>query len=258
MATRTLDSARNYYRQQQRLNAATLQAARRARNVRVAAEQTARYQVAAAALASTAVAAQAREQGVDAAPVAPVNPGAWAGVTAAGAALLDYLSAADNLDELALMAVQQVRDAASSAHGVATAVRPTLAGHVRYLNPPSCGRCVVLAGRWYRYSEGFARHENCDCVMVAVGDDPDPRLVVDPDEAWRSGLVSDLTQADLRALKDGADLGQVVNIRRLKAGLKVAGRVFERRGRLTPEGIYGLTDDRAQQLDLLRTYGYIR
>lgn len=258
MATRTLNSARNYYLQQRRLNAFALRAGRRARTVQQAAEATTRYQVAAATLAATTVANQASEQGLPPEPVAPTNPAAWAGFTAAGAALLDYLSMASTPDELALMVLQQIRDTASSAHGVATVATPSLAGHVRYLNPPSCARCTVLAGRWYRYSEGFERHENCDCVMVAVGDDPDPRLISNPDQAWRDGQITDLTQAEQQALEDGADMGQVVNIRRQGAGLKVAGRVLERGGRLTPEGIYQLASDRTQALELLQRQGYLR
>lgn len=258
MATRTLTSARNYYLTQRRLNAVALRALRRARNARQAAEETVRYQVAAAALATTAVADQAAEQGLDPTPVAPVAPAAWAGFTAAGAEMLSYLGQASTPDELVLMALQQIRDTAASAHGVSVTATPSLGGHVRYLNPPSCARCTVLAGRWYRYSEGFPRHDNCDCAMVAVGDDPDPNLIANPDEAWRNGLITDLTEWQQKALEDGADLAQVVNVTRQKAGVRVAGRTLSRGGRLTPEGIYTLASDRAQAIELLQRYGYIR
>lgn len=35
-------------------------------------------------------------------------------------------------------------------------------GYVRMLTPPSsCDRCVILAGRWYRWNQGFERHPMC-------------------------------------------------------------------------------------------------
>ena len=47
---------------------------------------------------------------------------------------------------------------------VDTATRKNV-GYVRMLNPPSC-RCSVLAGRFYRWNNGFLRHPKCDCVHV--------------------------------------------------------------------------------------------
>src|SRR5690348_18342012 len=44
--------------------------------------------------------------------------------------------------------------------GVQTCALPIL------LNPPSCQRCAILAGRWYRWSQGFLRHPRCDCVNL--------------------------------------------------------------------------------------------
>ena len=44
--------------------------------------------------------------------------------------------------------------------GVAVASRPKT-GYTRMLNPPSCERCVVLAGRFYRWNTGFLRHPRC-------------------------------------------------------------------------------------------------
>ena len=271
MATRTLASARNYYLAQRRLSALALRAARRARTVRKAAEETARYQMAAAALAASFVASQASEQGLDPAPVAPISPPAWAGLTSAGGVLLDYLSAASTPDQRALRAVQQVVDAGRSAHGVATAATPSLAGHIRYLNPPSCARCAILAGRFYRYSEGFERHTNCDCVMVAVGEDVDPNLIGDPMQAWRDGQILNsridketgerifspgFTQAQQKALDKGANMAKLVNLGR-GSGIKVPGRGLKG-GRLTPDAIFQINTDRNAALSQLRQWGYIR
>lgn len=46
--------------------------------------------------------------------------------------------------------------------------RPTLTGYVRMLNPPSCRRCIILAGRWYRWNAGFQRHPRCFPAGVVV------------------------------------------------------------------------------------------
>lgn len=48
-------------------------------------------------------------------------------------------------------------DTGRQSESLAMGVRP-VGGYVRMLNPPSCSRCVVLAGRWYLKSAGFARH----------------------------------------------------------------------------------------------------
>jgi hypothetical protein len=70
---------------------------------------------------------------------------------------------------LRLAGQTQVADAARAAEGVSiTASEPTdrtgkkvEVGWIRVLNPPSCSRCVLLAGRFYRWNEGFERHPNC-------------------------------------------------------------------------------------------------
>jgi hypothetical protein len=61
----------------------------------------------------------------------------------------------------------QVADAGRVATGIAVATRPSV-GYIRMLNPPSCSRCVVLAGRWYRWNRGFQRHPRCFPAGVAV------------------------------------------------------------------------------------------
>lgn len=148
-----------------------------------------------------------------------------------------------------------VQDAGRSAESVSTAVRADI-WHVRFLSPPSCSRCAVLAGRVYRYSEGFKRHPNCDCVMIPTT--VASPLVQDPVALLRAGQVTGLSKADAQAVADGADLNQVVNIRSRAAGLTESGRVLARAGRPTPEGIYRIASDRTQAVELLARYGYIR
>lgn len=43
--------------------------------------------------------------------------------------------------------------------------------YTRMLTPPSCGRCVILAGRQYRSGVAFERHPGCDCVHIPASED---------------------------------------------------------------------------------------
>jgi hypothetical protein len=179
--------------------------------------------------------------------------------------VLSFTTSADALDrmiaqvdtdaEFERLVESMVQDAARAAESVSTAVRADI-WHVRYLSPPSCSRCAVLAGRVYRYSDGFQRHPNCDCVMI-------PTTVakaqpLDLEQMVRDGQVIGLSKADRQALTDGADLNQIVNVRLKAAGLKESGRVLERVGRPTPEGIYAMTSTRTEAVALLRRFGYVR
>lgn len=147
------------------------------------------------------------------------------------------------------------QDAARAAQGVAIAARPNV-GHVRMLNPPSCARCVVLAGRVYRYSNGFLRHPGDDCVMIPTTL-ANADLTQDPAELMRKGLITGMSKADRQAIRDGADFGQVVNVRLRAAGMTQAGRVLSRRGRPTPEAIYRSTDTQEEALAALQAAGYL-
>lgn len=160
----------------------------------------------------------------------------------------------------------QVADAARISTGVAVANDRRVKGYIRHLTLPSCSRCIILAGQWYRWNAGFARHPQCDCVHVPAAvsaEPPSPRAIYDSlsdDERRKAGWSGH----DQRAIDDGADLFQVVNYRRQLRTVTVAGQQVKttlvgtsRRGlagkrgarlRLTPEQIY-LDADR---LDLSR------
>lgn len=171
-----------------------------------------------------------------------------------------------------------VADAGRQAAGVDIATRPAV-GYVRMLNPPSCSRCLILAGRFYRWNSGFRRHPRCDCVHVAsqAGSAQaarDEGLVDDPYEAFEgmSKAAQDKTfgKANAQAIRDGADVSQVVNSRRgmtANGNFTVEGTTRRgnaaqglRRGqrRMTPELIYAQSNgDREMALSLLREHGYI-
>ena len=163
---------------------------------------------------------------------------------------------------------------ADSGRKAATALNATrfTGGYVRMLNPPSCSRCAILAGRWFRWNDGFQRHPQCDCVHIPAksGDwARDEGFVSDPYEYFES--LSEADQARLfgksnaRAIRDGADIFQVENAKR---GMSIDGRtttastgkrgIYRGRGaRLTPDEIYRTAGTRSNALKMLEEYGYV-
>jgi hypothetical protein len=208
------------------------------------------HQITQAVMAEPAVAAMLAEQRIQAPADARLTPTAFTTDAQTFTAMYDA-SGAVGLERLVESLVQ---DAGRAAESVAAAVRPNVY-HVRYLSPPSCSRCAVLAGRVYRWSDGFLRHPHCDCTLIPTRSASPLRQ--SPDALVAAGQVTDLSKADRKAVADGADLGHVVNIRRRQAGLSEAGSVLSRDGRLTPAGIYRLASDREHAVKLLRTAGYI-
>lgn len=186
--------ARDHYRDQQRLSDAAAQVAGDAwsqvdpGDIRGSwAAQSPRVTVALAG-AQQAAASQADgyldavlgEQGIPAAAAGRVAPGAFAGVASDGRALGTLVdqpavgtlaaigsghstarSMAMGRASLDMIVRTQVADAGRAADGAALAARPGASGYTRLLVPPSCSRCAILAGRWYRYSAGFQRHPRC-------------------------------------------------------------------------------------------------
>lgn len=222
-------------------------------NVAVAAT-IATYQATQAVLAERAVDQMLADQSLDVAAEALLNSPAFTSEVDRIMADLDKIANDYEFDRLVSSLVQ---DAGRSAQSVAIAARPKVSW-VRHLTLPSCSRCAVLAGRVYRYSQGFERHENCDCTMTPVTV-ASPDLTYDFEALIRSGQVTGTSKADRRAIRDGADVGQVINVRLTKGGVHESGRVLYRAGRMTPEAIYRKTgDDREAALALLQSSGYLR
>lgn len=138
--------------------------------------------------------------------------------------------------QFAMLAAQQVRDAGRVADGVVTLADQSASGYVRMLTLPSCARCVVLAGKRFRVNDGFRRHPWCDCVHVPYAEAAGVEdLRTDPTSAVESGQVR-LTQAERKALEDGADLNQVVNAQR--GMYEAGGRRFTTES-TTRRGVFG-------------------
>ena len=179
----------------------------------------------------------------------------------------------------------QVADSARSSTGVAIVADRQVSGYVRQLSLPSCGQCLVLAGRVYPSSAGFARHPRCDCTAVPVTAQAQAQS---PRELFTAMSDEQLRQCgwsapDVRAARDGADIAQVVNAHRGLSSMTVAGRqvptthegttrrglagqrLGARRGervvRLTPEAIYAeaqrLGWPRDETIRQLTRHGYI-
>jgi hypothetical protein len=252
MPTR-LRTAERYYRFSQRLAQRAVTEARKRPRSAVAGVIVA-HQAAQAREVPAATTAMLAEQGLTDAPVAALDALAFTTAPQAVEAMLAEIEA-DMQAEFDRLVASLVQDAGRAAQLVDETVRPHVA-HVRHLTLPSCERCAVLAGRIYRYSEGFLRHPNCDCVMIPVTV-ASPDLTYDPAQLARDGLIKGLSKKDLKALDDGADFGQVVNVRSRKAGLREAGEVLTRAGRPTPAGIYRSANTREEAVDLLRQHGYI-
>lgn len=129
--------------------------------------------------------------------------------------------------ELDMIVRTQVADAGRVADGVALTARRGASGYVRMLNPPSCSRCVLLAGRFYEWNAGFARHPRCDCRHIPSSESRSDDLRTNPLEYFRSLSPAEQDRAftitGARAIRDGADLNQVVNARRGARGLTTAG-----------------------------------
>jgi hypothetical protein len=251
----TLTSARRNYRLSALISTRAVREARKVRNRGTGAvlSVVAAHQVAQAQTSQAAVAEMLVEQEIDAAAEAILS---LIGFTTDAQSLDAMLSAVDTDFEFDRLVESVVTDAARAAESVAVTARPHIY-HVRYVNPPCCARCAILAGRVYKWSEGFKRHPGCDCSMIpTTAASP---YAQNPDDLVAAGLVRGLSKADMRALDDGADLGRVVNVRSKSAGLMQAGQALTRAGRPTPAGIYRLAgDDRAKALELLKQHGYIR
>lgn len=185
-------------------------------------------------------------QGITPAPTGRVAAAALAGVASDGRDLAGLLvqPAGTAVDALAagvapprsltagavhldMIVRTQVADAGRAAEAVAITARPAATGYVRMLNLPSCSRCIVLAGRRYPWNAGFPRHPRCDCRHIPAAEDTadalitNPRAVFDAMDPAEQDKV--FTKAGAKALRLGADVGQVVNARRGARGLTPAG-----------------------------------
>jgi hypothetical protein len=219
-----LASARRYYAEQQHLSALAVRQLRGTSDVTKVLRLLAIYQSTAALLAMQSGTESLSEQGLDGSG-ATVVPEAFT-VTPSAPSVLDDIERGPQFDRIV---ATLVNDAGRSAMGAFTASRTREYGNIRVLTPPSCSRCAILAGRFYRWSDGFQRHPKCDCGMLSAARDA---ALPDPNGAFERGEITDLTQAQTQAIRDGADISQVVNSTKGMSTVTFAGR----RVQVTTEG----------------------
>jgi hypothetical protein len=299
VATPTARQARSHHAQQAAIAAAAVRAIRvlfqRRRPIIEVAATVARFQGEAARTSAVAIAEMAGSRS----PL--VLPDVFAGISSKGfpisepiIATIDSVvpapveplpdawwdDAAAFVARVEQLVESEVRDAGRTASQVEFVARPDWTNYVRMLTPPSCPRCTILAGRIYRDLEEFSRHPStCDCVMVPVENwesAHDAGYVSSPQEAFEKGHVRGLSKADEQAIRDGADIGTVVNaaqgmVKTTAFGNRVKATTYgttkraawrkanpTRLVRLRPEAIYEFAKDREDAIRLLKLYGYIR
>lgn len=162
-------------------------------------------------------------------PQARIRPQAFAGVASDGRSLAGLLAGSvvtakravtrglDGGDALAAGqrwlegALQTaVTDAARDATAASIVARPDV-GWVRMVNPPCCSRCAVLAGRVYKWNDGFQRHPRCDCLHIPTTLANADSFLSKPDELVKRGLITDLTPAQKARIDEGHSLVKVLN-----------------------------------------------
>lgn len=192
--------------------------------------------------------------------------------------------------QLTMLASTTISDTGRVAAGSMITSRLTTTGYVRMLNPPSCSRCAILAGRYYKWNSGFERHPRCKCIHIPTSENNGRDLRTDPYSYFESLSAKEqdklFTNAGAQAIRDGADINQVVNSRRgmstTVGGSVVTTEGTTRRGyfgsqqitrdarkalgerygvsirqRMMPEEIYKRANSREEAIRLLTEYGYI-
>lgn len=152
-------------------------------------------------------------------------------------------------------------------------------GYVRVVEAGACSRCIILAGKFFRWNAGFLRHPSCQCKHMPAKSKEwaeDEGWFADPYKAFE-GMSADeqhriFGEYSSQAIRDGADMFQVVNATSPRAGMYAGGRMTREgttrfgnfrqtsqyRNRLTPYGIYGDgSRSREQVIQALTDNGYI-
>lgn len=139
--------------------------------------------------------------------------------------------------------------------------RPQVTGYVRMLNPPSCDRCAILAGKRYLWNQGFQRHPRCDCQHIPASESLAGDMTTDPYEYFNSLSESDQERIfgkyQAEAIRDGADIYRVTNTRMRGLGTAAGNRRYGTPYMRTVEDIYTHDRDRRFVIENLKYHGYI-
>lgn len=232
-------------------------------------------QLASAGLADDYVDEVVDAEGADPERAGRVRPSAFAGLAADGRSLdsLLYLSLITTkqgigggmstqdamtrgLRQALTLSGSEVTQAGRGAVGASMAGKRTIQGYVRVVNPPACSRCIILAGVEYGWNKGFQRHPRCDCVHLPttlIARNQHRRGFIDPNDYFNGLSRAEQTrvfgEAGARAIREGADMSQIVNARRGMTTMTAYGRQVQ----ATTEGttrrgaFYRLERARAEQ-----------
>lgn len=100
-------------------------------------------------------------------------------------------------------------------------------GYVRMVNGGACGRCVVLAGKWFKTNAGFLRHPRCRCTHIPASENvagdwqTEPRAYFDTLTFEQQAKLMG-GKANAQAVIDGADMGRLINAYRPNSGMRLA------------------------------------
>ena len=139
--------------------------------------------------------------------------------------------------------------------------RPRVTGYVRMLNPPSCARCVILAGKRFQWNQGFRRHPRCDCIHIPASESVAGDMTVDPYAYFNS--LSEKDQAkyfgkvQAQAVRDGADIYRVVNLGQKGLGTAAGNARYGTPFKRTLEDIYKRGGSREIIISNLEYHGWI-
>ena len=189
---------------------------------------------------------------------------------ASGAGVAEALSLAGGWLEGVVL--DSVRFADRQAVAAGMTVRPHTGGWVRMTNPPSCKFCIMLAGKFFRWNQGFQSHDGCDCRHIPSNESVSGDLTVDPYAYFHSLPEREQNQvfgkADAQAIRDGGDMYRVVNIR--SRGLADShmkrtpghnrgwqARRWDTPSEMTIDDIYAVAKGRNDAIRLMNENGYI-
>ena len=235
-----------------------------------------------AVMTSTEYASVVSEQvGMPAELAGPVNVAAFAGVTGGGepvaavardAVIHAKVAVAGGVGVrealraggawLEKFARNEITAARSDALSAFVAASPTTTGFVRMLNPPSCRNCLVLAGKWFRWNEGFQRHNGCDCTHVPARESAQ-EYRTDPYAYFRGMSPAEqdrmFGKEGAQAIRDGADIYRVVNVKQRGASERRgwAGRLYKSPTVTIEDILKQSRGDRTRALELMRVHGFI-
>ncbi|PPF56082.1 hypothetical protein C5B94_03950 [Clavibacter michiganensis] len=231
------------------------------------------------------------EQGIDAIAPVQVNPARFEGGTRDGRpaetllhgavyrAKQEMLAGADTRTALSTagawltdVTLDLVRDANRQAVAAGMTATPGAQGWVRMLNPPSCRFCITLAGKFFRWNQGFQAHPGCDCRHVPSTESVAGDFTVDPYAYFGSLPAKEqdriFGKVDAQALRDGADIYRVTNTRNRGLASDALKRTpgrnrgwqsrrWDTPSKMTVDDVYAAATDRPHAIRLLEENGFI-